>query len=95
MKRKCKNCGSKVEYFNIDYDEGKIRCFYCNHVLPNEMFFNDLTVNKFAEKIPEVRRDEFLAKLGFEKKPVHKSAIFVGLLIALIPIVTLLKKGSS
>lgn len=87
MKKQCKNCGSNTEQFNIDYEEGLIRCFYCNQVLPNEMFFNDLTVNQFAKKIPEERRDEFMAKLGFEKKPVHKSFNIGFYLLGLIPII--------
>ena len=92
MKKQCKNCGSSVEHFNIDYDAGLIRCFYCKHTLPTEMFFNDITVNKFAKKIPEGRRDEFLAKLGFETKQIRKSAIIIGLLIALAATVTSLNK---
>ena len=92
MKKQCKNCGSGVEHFNIDYDAGLIRCFYCYNSLPAEMFFNDITVNKFAKKIPELRRDEFLEKLGFEKKPVRKSAIIIGFLVALVPLITSLNK---
>ncbi len=84
--KKCKNCGSEIEDFNIDYDEGCIRCFFCNHILPNEMFFNDTTVNRFAKKIPELRRDEFMKKLGFEKRPVKTGAIIGGLLASLLPI---------
>ena len=76
----------------MDYDAGLIRCFYCGHILPSEMFFTDLTVNKFAKKIPELRRDEFLEKLGFEKKPVGKKAIIIGFLIALLTLITSLNK---
>ena len=92
MKKQCKNCGSSVEHFNLDYDAGLIRCFYCYNTLPAEMFFNDTTVNKFAKKIPELRRDVFLEKLGFEKKPVRKSAIIIGFLAALVPLFTSLNK---
>ena len=56
------------------------------------MFFNDITVNKFAKEIPELRRDEFMAKLGFEKRPVRKNAIIIGLLVALVPLITSLNK---
>ncbi len=92
MKKHCENCGSSVEHFNLDYETGFIRCFYCNNILPAEMFFNDITINKFVKKIPELRRDEFLEKLGFEKKPISKRTIIIGFFAALIPLAVSLHK---
>ena len=92
MKKECKNCGSKVEYLNFDYDAGVIRCFYCNNALPNKMFFTDSTVNKFAQKIPEERRDDFLKKLGFEKKAVKKNTNIIFYLMVLITLISSLNK---
>lgn len=92
MKKLCENCGSKVEYPYFDYDAGVIRCFYCNNALPNKMFFSDSTVSKFAQKIPEERRDEFMEKLGFEKKAVQRTANIVFYLIVLITLISSLNK---
>ncbi|MFC1839136.1 hypothetical protein ACFL1N_06140 [Thermodesulfobacteriota bacterium] len=88
MKKECKNCGSKVEYPNFDYDGGVIRCFYCNSALPNKMFFADSNVNRFAQKIPEERRDEFMGKLGFEKKTVKKTANIIFYLVVIITLIS-------
>ena len=60
MKKQCENCESSVEHFNIDYDEGLIRCFYCSHTLPTEIFFNDVTVNKFAKKLLKANLIDFV-----------------------------------
>lgn len=92
MKKVCKNCGSKVEHFNIDYDAGILRCFYCSKELPFEMFFSGSNVSKFAHKIPEERRDEFMGKLGFEKKAVNKAASIGFYLMVFITLTSSLNK---
>ena len=92
MKKECKNCGSRVEHFNIDYDAGIIRCFYCGSELPVKMFFPLSNISKFANTIPEERRDEFMNKLGYEKKEGRKTANIAFYLMVFITLISSLNK---
>ena len=56
------------------------------------MFFNDSNAGSFARKIPEERRDEFMGKLGFEKKVIQKKINIIFYLMVLITLISSLNK---
>ncbi len=78
--------------FNIDYEAGLIRCFYCGKGLPVEMFFPGSNAGRFAQKIPEERRDEFMEKLGYEKKIKDKKSILLFYIVVLITFASALRE---
>ncbi len=86
IKRKCTNCGSNLDQFNIDYEAGKIQCIYCSHPLPDNLLTSDFFISSLAKKIPEYRRDEFMAKLGFKKKEVKLKNIFLSFFLGFFPL---------
>lgn len=84
-KNKCPECGKKIRDFYMDFDAGTLRCGRCMSDLKPSQVFTSTSVDHLAKLVPDEHRDAYLAKLGFEPKPVHRtSPLVLGFLIGVI-----------
>lgn len=80
---KCPNCGEKLTDFDISEDSPTMRCRKCRFEFDPRSVFSDSDILFLAAALPSDRRDQLLANLGFEKKPIVRTPkILVMLLIA-------------
>lgn len=86
---KCPVCRQTLEDFVFDFEGARVICPKCQSTLDPNIIINKSTVNYVADLIPSDVREQFLSKLGFEKKPVVRtSKLVLWLLIVIIILLT-------
>ena len=70
---RCPVCRQPLKNFVFDFEGARVICPKCQSALDPGLIINKSTVNYLAELIPSNVREQFLSKLGFEKKPVVRT----------------------
>jgi len=73
---RCPVCRKPLKDFVFDFEGARVTCLNCQSALDPGLIINKSTVNYLADLIPSDVRDQFLSKLGFEKKPVARTPKF-------------------
>jgi hypothetical protein len=88
---RCQNCKKLIPQLIFDLENTKILCGQCNNPTDSDKVLNNANVNDLARFIPPQKRDLFLTKLGFKKKPVIRSSklmLGIGVIMGLFLIVS-------
>jgi hypothetical protein len=70
---KCPVCRQTLKDFVFDFEGARVICPKCQSTLDAGLIINKSTVNYLASVIPSDLREQFLSKLGFEKKPAVRT----------------------
>jgi len=82
---KCPVCRQPIKDLVFDFDDARIICTKCQSTLNPELVINNSTVNFLANLIPSDIREDFLSKLGFEKRPIVRTPkLGLGFLIVVL-----------
>ena len=70
---KCPTCGEPLHNFGIDFEGVKIICTSCNSSLDPAIIIDNSNVDFFAQIIPDEYKEQFLNKIGYEKKTIVRT----------------------
>jgi hypothetical protein len=73
---KCPVCRQTLKDFVFDFEGARVIYPKCQSAVDAGLIINKSTINYLAEFIPSDIWDQFLSKLGFEKKPVARTPKF-------------------
>ena len=65
---KCPTCGEILRDYGIDFEGAKIICTSCNNSFDPAIIIDNSNINYFAHIIPDEYKEQFLNKIGYEKK---------------------------
>ncbi len=71
---KCPNCRKALHDFNIDFENVRIICASCQKQIDPAILIDDFNVDFFAQIIPDEHKEQFLNKIGFERKPIVRTS---------------------
>jgi F0F1-type ATP synthase assembly protein I len=82
---RCPVCRSILRDFGIDIEKARVRCGSCGREINPTEVFSDSELTWLAQKIPAEQGEDFLRRLGFEKKARARTPkVLVIFLIAVI-----------